>query len=101
MKNVTQEKQNFNGNTGGGTAYFGDESWSFLTSTIQAARDAIQIGTEYAQELLIEHDAALGRTTRTNKATAERLEAEIKIMKATIKKLATPDGLPYRGGKGY
>lgn len=68
------------------------ESWSMLKDTIYAAQSAIQIGIEYTQELLAAHDARLGRTTRSNKETAERMEYEIEAMKKALADLQSPNG---------
>lgn len=40
--------------------------------------ETLQIGLEATQELLIVHDAELGRTTMKNESTAERYESDIK-----------------------
>lgn len=68
------------------------ETWAMLKDTIYAARTALEAGLENTQELLIEHDASLGRTTRKNRFTAERLESEIRAMKSALEKLRKPDG---------
>jgi D-serine deaminase-like pyridoxal phosphate-dependent protein len=71
------------------------ESWSMRKDSIYAAQEAIRAGIENTQELLIEHDASLGRTTRKNRCIAERLEAEIRQMQAALNGLQTPNGCPY------
>lgn len=68
------------------------ETWAMRKDTIYAARSALKVGLENTQELLIEHDASLGRTTRKNRFTAERLEGEIRSMQSVLEKLCQPDG---------
>lgn len=68
------------------------ECWLMQKDSIYAARTALQAGLENTQELLADHDARLGRTTRGNRCTAERLEAEIREMQAALEKLKQPDG---------
>jgi hypothetical protein len=63
------------------------ECWTMKKDTIYAARTALEAGLENTQELLADHDVKLGRTTRSNRYTAERLEGEIRDMKAAIEKL--------------
>lgn len=50
------------------------EIWAMTKDSIYSAIDALMLGIENTQELLIKHDIELGRTTRSNKLTAERLE---------------------------
>lgn len=68
------------------------ESWSMLKDSIYAAQDAIRAGIENTQELLADHDARLGRTTRSNRYTGERLESEIRQMQAALDGLQKPNG---------
>lgn len=68
------------------------ESWWMLKDTIYAARTALQAGLENTQELLAKHHVELGRTTRGNRYTAERLEAEISQMKSVLADLEKPNG---------
>jgi ribosomal protein S20 len=72
-----------------------DESWSMLKTTIEATKQAVEIGIENTQELLSDFDIRFGRTTRSNRLTAERLEAEIKTMNNALSKLTHPDGCAY------
>jgi len=72
-----------------------DESWSMLVSTINEAKESIQMGIENTQEFLSDFDIRLGRTTRSNKYTAERLESEIEKMKNVLSLLTKPDGCAY------
>ena len=72
-----------------------EECWMMKLSTIKSVRAALTAGMENTQELLINHDIALGRTTRGNRYTAERLEFEIRDMKACLELLEKPDGAPF------
>lgn len=71
------------------------ESWSMKKDTIYEARIALETGLENTEELLIKHDIELGRTTRSNRSTAEILEKEILSIKSVIEKLKKPDGVSY------
>ena len=71
------------------------ESWSMLKDSIYAARTALSAGIENTQELLAYHDVNLGRTTRSNCYTAERLEGEIRQMQAALDGLQKPNGCAY------
>lgn len=62
------------------------------TETLQAAREALQIGIENTDELLTRHDCDYGRTTRKNRIEAERLESDIEKMRAAVSSLKKPDG---------
>lgn len=58
----------------------------FKTITILQSRyvdmkDCIETGLEHTQGCLIDHDVALGRTTRKNQLWAETLERDIEKMK--------------------
>ena len=53
-------------------------------STVKQTVQAIKNGLEYAEEALIHHDAALGRTTIKNKRQAEMMEADIAQMKSLL-----------------
>jgi hypothetical protein len=67
------------------------ECWLVQKDTIYAAYDALKTGLENTQELLCLHDQNLGRTTKSNRMTAEQLEFEIENMKTIIEKLKQPD----------
>ena len=69
------------------------ECWSMKSDTICAVRTALEAGIENTQELLIDHDQRLGRTTRSNRHTAEMLEGDIREMKSAFEKLKEPDGI--------
>lgn len=71
------------------------ESWSMLKDSIYAAQEAIRAGIENTQDLLADHDVRLGRTTRSNRYTAERMEGEIRQMKAALDGLQNPNGCSY------
>lgn len=47
-------------------------------------RRALEAGLENTQGALLEHDAALGRTTRKNRTTAEMLERDIENMQTAL-----------------
>lgn len=49
--------------------------------------DCLESGLESTQELLIQHDRNLGRTTKKNKMFAEMMESEIERTKTVIKQL--------------
>lgn len=71
------------------------ESWSMLKDSIYAAQEAIRAGIENTEELLSDHDVRLGRTTRSNRYTADRLEGEIRQMKVALDGLQNPNGCSY------
>ena len=75
------------------SAYYEPECWWMKKDTLYAVAAALRDGLENTQELLINHDASLGRTTRSNRTTAERLESEIAKMELAIESLKTPDGI--------
>lgn len=60
------------------------EVWRVRKDTIYAATSAVESGLEYARECLATHDAALGRTTRKNKAWAETMEKDIRHLTAPL-----------------
>ena len=72
------------------------ESWSMLKDSIYAAQTALSAGIENTQELLADHDVRLGRTTRSNRYTAERLEGGIRQMQSALDGLQKPNGCAYR-----
>lgn len=76
-------------------AAYQPESWSMLKDSIYAARTALSAGIENTQELLADHDVRLGRTTRSNRYTAERMEGEIRQMQAALDGLQKPNGCAY------
>lgn len=49
--------------------------------------DCLESGLESTQELLIQHDRNLRRTTKKNKMFAEMMESEIERTKTVIKQL--------------
>ena len=49
--------------------------------------DNLRDGLEYMQESLIDHDNALGRTTRRNKGVALLIESDIRKIKSSIESL--------------
>jgi len=53
---------------------------------LRSMRDCIELAREYAQEVLTDHDTRLGRTTRSNKITAEGIESDIRLISETLKK---------------
>ncbi len=71
------------------------ESWSMLKDSIYAAQNALRAGIENTQELLADHDVRLGRTTRSNRYTAERMEGEIQKMQTALEGLKEPNGCAY------
>ena len=68
------------------------ENWAMTKDTIDLARAALEIGLENTLELLTDHDSRLGRSTRSNRLTAERLEGETLEIRIAIAKLEKPDG---------
>lgn len=58
--------------------------WTVKKDTIYAAIQAVEDGLESTRELLVKHDAELGRTTQKNKGWAETLEASIAHMERTL-----------------
>jgi hypothetical protein len=65
-------------------AEYEPEMWTCRKDYIYAAIHAIGNGLEYTNMCLIEHDAALGRTTSKNKTWAEKMEADIRQMTETL-----------------
>mgnify|MGYP003646183669 CR=1 FL=1 len=54
---------------------------------LRVMKDCVELAREYAHEALIDHDTRLGRTTRSNKLTAEGIESDMRIITETLKKL--------------
>lgn len=65
----------------------GPERRAITLENISAMREALQVGREMAEDLLARHDLELGRTTRSNRRTAELLEEDIDKFKRVIKEL--------------
>jgi hypothetical protein len=63
------------------------EVWSVKKDVIYAAITAVENGLAYARECLTNHEAALGRTTLSNKRLAEMMEQDIKQLEDTLKLL--------------
>ena len=57
---------------------------------IPLIRDALAIGIENTEELLIIHDRDLGRSGRKNRTEAERLEAELTTLRTAFDMLCLP-----------
>ena len=51
---------------------------------LRSMKDCIELAREYAHEVLSDHDTRLGRTTRSNKITAEGIEADIRMITKTL-----------------
>jgi hypothetical protein len=49
--------------------------------------DALKIGLENTEQILTEHEANLGRTTRKNRTYAEQLEQEIVTINAALQSI--------------
>jgi hypothetical protein len=63
------------------------EIWRIEKDLVYKLIPALEAGLENTQSVLVEHDAALGRTTAKNKMWAEILEREIRGMEDCIKQL--------------
>jgi len=63
------------------------ETVTLPKDVIYAAAAALKAGLDNTEELLIEHDDRLGRTTRKNRLIAENYEADIRNMKRVIEDL--------------
>ena len=63
------------------------EQWIVPKDTVYAAIAALEDGKEYAEELLVKHDEALGRTFKSNREAAEIMEQSIAKMEAALKSL--------------
>lgn len=63
------------------------EIWEIKKDLVYKLIPALQAGLENTQSALVEHDAALGRTTTKNKMWAKTLEQEIRDIKDCIKQL--------------
>lgn len=50
-------------------------------------KDCVELAREYAHEVLTNHDTRLGRTTRSNKITAEGIENDLRMITATLEKV--------------
>ena len=73
--------------------YYQPETWTILKDSIYAAQEALKIGIENSKELLAEFEFRFGRSTRSNRITAERMEEEIKQMQNAL------DGILNLNGK--
>lgn len=62
-------------------------SFAVPASVIFAAVKAVNDGIQYAEMMLTEHEANFGRTTLKNKTWAERMEQDIREMKASLSQL--------------
>lgn len=78
------------------------EQWTVPKDTIYAAIAALKDGKEYAEELLMRHDEALGRTFKSNREAAEIMERSISKMEAALKSLLEcgPDPVDKSGLTG-
>ena len=56
-------------------------------SALDAAKEAIEIGLEYARELIVEYDKVFGRQMRKNRVWCEKMESDIRKMESTLKGL--------------
>jgi hypothetical protein len=50
-------------------------------------KESLEIGLEFTQEALVEHDASLGRTTFKNKSWAETMEKSMEKTKSCIERI--------------
>ena len=55
--------------------------------TIILARSVIESGIEYLNMTRFEHERNLGRTTRKNRAWAERMEADLAEMRSEVERM--------------
>lgn len=65
----------------------GPERRAITLENLNVVREALQIGLENTEQVLTDHDIKLGRTTRSNRRTAELLEEDIDKFKKVIKEL--------------
>ena len=63
------------------------EMWIVPKGTISEVYQSLELGILYALEVLANHDAALGRTTRKNKLAAEAVERDIEQMRKALEAL--------------
>ncbi len=54
---------------------------------LRKMKDCLELARDYAHEALTDHLARLGRTTRSNKITAEWIEGDLRLINSTLKKL--------------
>ncbi len=66
------------------TLTYGPEMWTVRKDDIYAAISALDSGLHFARELLLDHDARLGRTTSKNKWWAEEIEMGIRAMEKAL-----------------
>ena len=67
------------------------EIWEIKKDLVDKIIPCLEAGLENTQSALVEHDAALGRTTTKNRMWAETLEQEIRDMEDCIKQLRMID----------
>jgi hypothetical protein len=72
--------------------YYQPETWAILKDSIYAAQEALKIGIENSKELLAEFEFRFGRSTRSNRITAERIEEEIRQMEYALDGILNPNG---------
>jgi len=60
------------------------EEITILKDHVYFAMQALEVGIENTEELLFDHEQRLGRTTRSNRLAAERLENELSNMKSAL-----------------
>lgn len=61
--------------------------WSVQGNVMALTRRALESGLENTKELLVQHEAALGRTTRKNRVMAEMYERDINEMQSALSQL--------------
>ena len=66
------------------------ERWTMTKDSICAAAAALRVGIDNTRELLSDHDVRLGRTTKSNRLTAERLETEIIQIESALDGITAP-----------
>lgn len=62
-------------------------------STLSLIKTALEAGLEHARTALIEHDRALGRTTRKNELWAEVLERDVTHLEESLNLLSVHQSL--------
>ena len=67
---------------------YGPERRAITLEDIAKIKSALQIGRENSEDLLARHEGSLGRTTRSNRLTAEAMEVDVELIREAIAILA-------------
>lgn len=67
---------------------YGPEHRAITLEDIAKIKNALQIGLENSEDLLARHEGSLGRSTRSNRLTAEAMEVDVELILEALAILA-------------